>query len=218
MSMKTMSDPSSPLRPVFTSRVVPVIVITQPAQAVPLAEALLEGGIDVTEITLRHAAGLAAIEAVAKSVPAMQVGAGTVTVAEEVARVQNAGARFALSPGMTDALVAEVLRCQLPFVPGTMTPGEIMRAREHGFRLVKLFPAAQAGGLGMLKALGGPLADMQFCPTGGISLANLQDYLRLDNASMVGGSWLTPLELVEVGDWGAITRLAREATERARAA
>ncbi len=218
MSMKTMNDPSSRLRPVFTSRVVPVIVITQPAQAVPLAEALLEGGIDVMEITLRHAAGLAAIEAVAKGVPAMQVGAGTVTVAEEVARVQNAGARFALSPGMTDALVAEVLRRQLPFVPGTMTPGEIMRAREHGFRLVKLFPAAQAGGLGMLKALGGPLADMQFCPTGGISLANLQDYLRLDNVPMVGGSWLTPLELVEAGDWGAITRLAREATDLARAA
>lgn len=218
MSMKTMNAPSSPLRPVFTSRVVPVIVITQPAQAVPLAEALLEGGIDVMEITLRHAAGLAAIEAVAKSVPAMHVGAGTVTVAQDVARVQNAGARFALSPGMTEALVAEVLRCQLPFVPGTMTPGEIMRAREHGFRLVKLFPAAQAGGLGMLKALGGPLADMQFCPTGGISLANLQDYLRLDNVPMVGGSWLTPLDLVETGNWTAITRLAREATELARAA
>ncbi|MCZ8293392.1 MAG: bifunctional 4-hydroxy-2-oxoglutarate aldolase/2-dehydro-3-deoxy-phosphogluconate aldolase [Hylemonella sp.] len=218
MSMKTMNDPSSPLRPVFTSRVVPVIVITKPAQAVPLAEALLEGGIDVMEITLRHAAGLAAIEAVAKSVPAMQVGAGTVTVAQDVARVQNAGARFALSPGMTEALVAEVLRCQLPFVPGTMTPGEIMRAREHGFRLVKLFPAAQAGGLGMLKALGGPLADMQFCPTGGISLANLQDYLRLDNVPMVGGSWLTPLDLVEAGNWAAITRLAREATDLARAA
>lgn len=218
MSMKTMNDPSSPLRPVFTSRVVPVIVITKPAQAVPLAEALLEGGIDVMEITLRHAAGLAAIEAVAKSVPAMQVGAGTVTVAQEVSRVQNAGARFALSPGMTEALVAEVLRCQLPFVPGTLTPGEIMRAREHGFRLVKLFPAAQAGGLGMLKALGGPLADMQFCPTGGISLANLQDYLRLDNVPMVGGSWLTPLDLVEAGNWAAITRLAREATDLARAA
>lgn len=218
MSMKTMNDPSSPLRPVFTSRVVPVIVITKPAQAVPLAEALLEGGIDVMEITLRHAAGLAAIEAVAKGVPAMHVGAGTVTVAQDVARVQNAGARFALSPGMTEALVAEVLRCQLPFVPGTMTPGEIMRAREHGFRLVKLFPAAQAGGLGMLKALGGPLADMQFCPTGGISLANLQDYLRLDNVPMVGGSWLTPLDLVEAGNWAAITRLAREATDLARAA
>lgn len=205
-------------RPQFASRVVPVIVITNPTQAVPLAEALLEGGIDVMEITLRHAAGLAAIEAVAKGVPAMQVGAGTVTVAGEMARVKNAGARFALSPGMTEVLVAEALAHKLPFMPGVMTPGEVMRARDHGFKLVKLFPAAQAGGLGMLKALAGPLADMQFCPTGGVSLANLQDFLRLGNVPMVGGSWLTPLELVEAGNWTAITRLAREATELARAA
>lgn len=212
-----MQDKKRQALPVFHSRVVPVIVVTRVEQAVPLAEALLAGGIDVMEITLRHAAGLPAIEAVAKAVPAMQVGAGTVTQVDEVARVKDAGARFALSPGMTDALVAEVRARQLPFVPGVMTPGEIMRAREHGYQLVKLFPAAQAGGLGMLKALGGPLADMRFCPTGGISLANLQDYLRLDNVAMVGGSWLTPLELVEAGDWAAITKLAREATELARA-
>ena len=216
--MKMTQDLSHTQRPAFTSRVVPVIVITNPAQAVPLAEALLEGGIDVMEITLRHAAGLPAIEAVAKAVPAMQVGAGTVTVAGEMARVKNAGARFALSPGMTEVLVAEAMANKLPFVPGVMTPGEVMRARDHGFKLVKLFPAAQAGGLGMLKALAGPLADMQFCPTGGVSLANLQDFLRLANVPMVGGSWLTPLELVETGDWAAITRLAREATELARAA
>ncbi len=216
--MKMTQDLSHTQRPTFTSRVVPVIVITNPAQAVPLAEALLEGGIDVMEITLRHAAGLLAIEAVAKGVPAMQVGAGTVTVAGEMARVKNAGARFALSPGMTEVLVAEAMANQLPFVPGVMTPGEVMRARDHGFKLVKLFPAAQAGGLGMLRAMGGPLADMQFCPTGGVSLANLQDFLRLGNVPMVGGSWLTPLELVEAGDWAAITRLAREATELARAA
>ena len=207
-----MQHPKLQALPAFRSRVVPVIVITKPAQAVPLAEALLAGGIDVMEITLRHAAGLPAIEAVAKAVPAMQVGAGTVTQADEVIRVKDAGARFALSPGMTEALVAEVLAKQLPFVPGVMTPGEIMRARDHGFKLVKLFPAAQAGGLGMLKALGGPLADMRFCPTGGVSLANLQDFLRLDNVPMVGGSWLTPLELVEAGDWAAITKLAREAS------
>lgn len=213
-----MQHPKLQALPAFRSRVVPVIVITKPAQAVPLAEALLAGGIDVMEITLRHAAGLPAIEAVAKAVPAMQVGAGTVTQADEVIRVKDAGARFALSPGMTEALVAEVLAKQLPFVPGVMTPGEIMRARDHGFKLVKLFPAAQAGGLGMLKALGGPLADMRFCPTGGVSLANLQDFLRLDNVPMVGGSWLTPLELVEAGDWAAITKLAREATDLALAA
>ena len=214
MTMKTHQFQALPA---FRSRVVPVIVITKPAQAVPLAEALLAGGIDVMEITLRHAAGLPAIEAVAKAVPAMQVGAGTVTQAGEVARVKDAGARFALSPGMTEALVAEVLARQLPFVPGVMTPGEVMRARDHGFGLVKLFPAAQAGGLGMLKALSGPLADMRFCPTGGVSLANLQDFLRLENVAMVGGSWLTPLDLVEAGDWAAITKLAREATELAQA-
>lgn len=216
--MKMTQELAHTQRPAFASRVVPVIVITNPAQAVPLAEALLEGGIDVMEITLRHAAGLAAIEAVAKAVPAMQVGAGTVTVAGEMARVKNAGARFALSPGMTDVLVAEAMANKLPFVPGVMTPGEVMRARDHGFKLVKLFPAAQAGGLGMLKAMAGPLADMQFCPTGGISLANLQDFLRLGNVPMVGGSWLTPLELVEAGNWAAVTRLAREATDLARAA
>lgn len=213
----TMKTPQPKALPAFRSRVVPVIVITKPAQAVPLAEALLAGGIDVMEITLRHAAGLPAIEAVAKAVPAMQVGAGTVTQASEVARVKDAGARFALSPGMTEALVAEVLARQLPFVPGVMTPGEVMRARDHGFGLVKLFPAAQAGGLAMLKALGGPLADMRFCPTGGVSLANLQDFLRLENVAMVGGSWLTPLDLVEAGDWAAITKLAREASELASA-
>lgn len=211
----TMQNTKPKSLPAFQSRVVPVIVITHPDQAVPLAEALLAGGIDVMEITLRHAAGLPAIEAVAKAVPAMHVGAGTVTQAAEVARVKDAGARFALSPGMTDALVAEVLKQQLPFVPGVMTPGEVMRARDQGFGLVKLFPAAQAGGLGMLKALGGPLADMRFCPTGGVSLSNLQDFLRLDNVAMVGGSWLTPVELVEAGDWAAITRLAREATDLA---
>lgn len=216
--MKMTQELAHTQRPAFASRVVPVIVITNPAQAVPLAEALLEGGIDVMEITLRHAAGLAAIEAVAKAVPAMQVGAGTVTVAGEMARVKNAGARFALSPGMTDVLVAEAMANKLPFVPGVMTPGEVMRARDHGFKLVKLFPAAQAGGLGMLKAMAGPLADMQFCPTGGVSLANLQDFLRQGNVPMVGGSWLTPLELVEAGNWAAITRLAREATELALAA
>lgn len=216
--MKMTQELAHTQRPAFASRVVPVIVITNPAQAVPLAEALLEGGIDVMEITLRHAAGLAAIEAVAKAVPAMQVGAGTVTVVGEMARVKNAGARFALSPGMTDVLVAEAMANKLPFVPGVMTPGEVMRARDHGFKLVKLFPAAQAGGLGMLKAMAGPLADMQFCPTGGVSLANLQDFLRQGNVPMVGGSWLTPLELVEAGNWAAVTRLAREATDLARAA
>lgn len=197
--------------PAFKSRVVPVIVITDVAQAVSVAHALLAGGIDVMEITLRHSAGLPAIEAVAREVPEMHVGAGTVTHAAEMARVQSAGASFALSPGMSDALVQAALDCRLPFIPGVMTPSEVMRAREHGFSLVKLFPAAQAGGLAMLKALGGPLADMRFCPTGGISIDNLADYLKLGNVAMVGGSWLTPTDVVQQGRWDEVTRLARQA-------
>ena len=198
--------------PRFKSRVVPVIVITDPQQSVPLAHALLEGGIDVMEITLRHRAGLPAIEAVAKHVPEMFVGAGTVTQPEEVAQVNDAGASFGLSPGMTDALIDAARRAQMPFVPGVMTPGEVMRAREHGFDLLKLFPAAQAGGLGMLKALAGPLGDMKFCPTGGVSLTNMREFLSQPNVVMVGGSWLTPVELLESGQWTRITEMAREAS------
>ena len=212
--MSQMHAPSNPAfsRPAFKSRVVPVIVITHPDQAVPMAHALLEGGIDVMEITLRHAAGLSAIEQVAKHVPHMHVGAGTVTRASEMARVQAAGASFALSPGMTEALVQAAIDCHLPFMPGVMTPGELMTARDHGFSLVKLFPAAQAGGLAMLKALSGPLGDMRFCPTGGVSLRNMSEFLKQPNVEMVGGSWLTPLDVVEAGNWAEITRLAQEAT------
>jgi len=184
-----------------------------------MAHALLAGGIDVMEITLRHPAGLPAIAAVAKAVPEMCVGAGTVTTLDDVARVVDAGATFALSPGMTDSLIAAVQKANLPFVPGVMTPGEVMRARDHGYGLVKLFPATQAGGLGMLKAMGGPLPDMRFCPTGGVSLANMNEFLALPNVAMVGGSWLTPVNIVEAaaasGDWSAITALAQEATDQA---
>ena len=207
--------PTAFSRPAFQSRVVPVIVIPDVAQAVPMAHALLEGGIDVMEITLRHAAGLPAIEAVARAVPHMHVGAGTVTHASEVQAVIDAGATFALSPGMTPALCQAAIDAKLPFVPGVMTAGEVMAARELGFSLMKLFPAAQAGGVAMLKALGGPLGDVSFCPTGGVSLDNMNDFLRLPNVAMVGGSWLTPVPLAEAGDWAAITQLAREATERA---
>jgi 2-dehydro-3-deoxyphosphogluconate aldolase/(4S)-4-hydroxy-2-oxoglutarate aldolase len=198
--------------PAFTARVVPVIVLSDAAHAVPLAHALLEGGIDVMEITLRSDAALASIEAVARAVPQMHLGAGTVTRVEEVQRVIDAGARFALSPGCTDALVDTVKTVRLPFIPGVMTPGEVMLRREQGFRLMKLFPAAQAGGLGMLKALGAPLPDVRFCPTGGVSADNLQDFLKLPNVAMAGGSWLTPADAMAAADWPRITRLAREAT------
>lgn len=204
--------------PAFSTRVLPVIVITDVAQAVPLAEALLAGGIDAMEITLRHAAGLPAIEAVARSVPAMRVGAGTVTRVHEVEQVCNAGAGFALSPGFTDELLDAAEAAKLPFVPGVMTPGEVMRARERGIGLMKLFPAEQAGGIGMLKALAGPLGDVRFCPTGGVSPANLQAFLSQPNVAMVGGSWLTPLEALQARDWGRITALARGACEQAASA
>jgi 2-dehydro-3-deoxyphosphogluconate aldolase/(4S)-4-hydroxy-2-oxoglutarate aldolase len=202
-------------RPTFTSRVVPVIVLHDPAHAVPLARALLEGGIDVMEITLRSNAALASIEAVAKAVPQMHLGAGTVTRVAEVRQVIDAGARFALSPGCTDALVEAVKAAKLPFIPGVMTPGEVMQRREQGFTLMKLFPAAQAGGLGMLKALGAPIADVMFCPTGGVSPENIQDFLKLPNVAMAGGSWLTPTDALAQGDWARITKLAREATDLA---
>lgn len=198
--------------PTFRSRVVPVIVLTDADQAVPLADALLEGGIDVMEITLRSDAALAGIEAVARAVPEMHLGAGTVTRAHEVQRVLDAGARFALSPGCTDALVQAMQAARLPFIPGVMTPGEVMLRREQGFSLMKLFPAQQAGGLGMLKALGAPLPDVRLCPTGGVSPENLKDFLKLPNVAMAGGSWLTPADAMASGDWLRITQLAREAT------
>jgi len=199
-------------RPAFSSRVVPVIVLHDPAHAVPLAHALLEGGIDVMEITLRSDAALQSIEAVAKAVPQMHLGAGTVTRVSEVQQVIDAGASFALSPGCTDELVSAVEAAHLPFIPGVMTPGEVMRRREQGFTLMKLFPAAQAGGMGMLKALGAPIPDVMFCPTGGVGPANLKDFLKLPNVPMVGGSWLTPADALAAGDWKKVTQLAKEAT------
>jgi 2-dehydro-3-deoxyphosphogluconate aldolase/(4S)-4-hydroxy-2-oxoglutarate aldolase len=202
--------------PAFQSRVVPVIVLSDAKQAVPLAQALLDGGIDVMEITLRSDVALDAIEAVARAVPQMHLGAGTVTRPSDVPRVIDAGARFALSPGCTDALVDAMRATGLPFIPGVMTPGEVMRARDQGFTLMKLFPAQQAGGIGMLKALGAPIPDVSFCPTGGVSPQNLRDFLALPNVAMAGGSWLTPADALRDGDWARITRLAREATALAQ--
>jgi 2-dehydro-3-deoxyphosphogluconate aldolase/(4S)-4-hydroxy-2-oxoglutarate aldolase len=198
--------------PSFRSRIMPVVVISNRSHAVPLAAALLEGGIDVIEITLRSDEALAAIEAVARSLPAMHVGAGTVTHATEVAQVMRAGASFALSPGFTPVLLDVVTAAGLPFVPGVATASEVMMAREAGFRLLKCFPATQLGGIDTLKAWHGPLADVRFCPTGGVTAAELARYLALPNVAMVGGSWLTPAAALLAGDWAQVRRLAREAS------
>lgn len=206
---------TAPALPAFRTRVVPVIALHDVAHAVPLAHALLAGGIDVMEITLRTPQGLPAIAAVAREVPQMVVGAGTVTQVAEVQQVLDAGATFALSPGCTPALAQVVLKAGLPFVPGVMTPSEVMAARDLGFGLLKLFPAAQAGGLAMLQAMGGPLADVRFCPTGGVNPDNLATFLAQKNVAMVGGSWLTPVDALASGDWGRITQLAQAATDTA---
>lgn len=205
-----MSTPL-PSLPAFRSRVVPVVVLQEAAHAVPLARALLAGGIDVIEITLRTPCALDAIAAVARDVPEMQVGAGTLLAADDVRRAQDAGARFGLSPGHSPSLLQAAAEAGLPFVPGVMTPGEVMAAREAGYQLMKLFPATVAGGLDMLKALASPFGDVRFCPTGGVNLDNLTGFLAQPNVALVGGSWLAPSAALRAGDWDQITALARQA-------
>lgn len=194
------------------SPVIPVIAIEELQQAVPLAQALVAGGIRVLEITLRTAHGLAAIRAIAEQVPEAIVGVGTLTRPEEFVAARDAGAVFGVSPGLTAALVGAARASGLPLLPGVMTPSEVMAAREAGFMQLKLFPAVSAGGVGMLKALAGPLPDILFCPTGGISIESAPQFLTLENVACVGGSWLTPKEALRAGDWSAITALARQAS------
>ena len=190
------------------SPVIPVVVIDDAADAVPLARALARGGIPVMEITLRTPAGLAAIERVAADVPETTVGAGTVTTPEEAAAARRAGAQFLVTPGATDRLLAAALDTGLPLLAGAATLTEILRLREHGLRAVKFFPAQAAGGTAYLNAVAGPVPDVSFCPTGGITPGNAADYLALPNVGCVGGSWLTPRAEVRSGNWAAIERLA----------
>lgn len=191
--------------------VIPVIVIDDLDQAVPLARALVDGGLPVLEVTLRTAAGLAAIERIAREVPEAQVGVGTVTRPEELHAAIDAGARFGVSPGLTPGLADAVRASGLPFLPGCMTPSEVIVATSYGFDALKLFPAQQAGGVGMLKALAGPFPDLLFCPTGGVSAANAAEFLAQPNVGCVGGSWVTPKDAVAVGDWARIRTLAAQA-------
>lgn len=191
--------------------VIPVIVIDELAHAVPLARALVAGGVRVLEVTLRTPAGLAAIEAIAREVPDAIVGVGTVTQPREFADALKAGARFGVTPGLTPALIDAARECSLPLLPGTMTPSDVIAAKAAGYSQLKLFPAQQAGGVAMLKALGGPFPDVMFCPTGGVSASSAPEFLALPNVACVGGSWLTPKDAVVANDWNRITALAREA-------
>jgi len=191
--------------------VIPVIVLNDVAHAVPMARALVEGGIRMLEVTLRTPQALACIEAIAKAVPQAVVGAGTLRSKADAQAAANAGARFAVSPGYTSTLGAACRDLGLPLLPGVATGGEIMAAQEDGFTALKFFPALQAGGSAMLKAWSGPFFDVKFCPTGGISLQNALEFLALPNVLCVGGSWLVPADAMVQGDWARITTLAREA-------
>ena len=197
--------------------VVPVISVGDESDAVPLAEALVEGGLPVLEITLRTSAGLAAIRAVARGVPSAIVGAGTVCSAEDFDAAVEAGSRFIVSPGLTPSLLERARDGDVPLVPGVATASELMVARDAGYRLVKFFPAEVAGGVGALRAFSGPFADMKFCPTGGVGLDNIAAYLALPAVITVGGSWITPADLLAERNWAAVRDLAREAAERVAA-
>ena len=193
--------------------VIPVIVLNDVAHAVPMARALVAGGIRMLEVTLRTPQALACMEAIAKEVPDAVVGAGTVRSAADAKAAANAGAKFAVSPGFTSA-VGQACRDQgLSLLPGVATGSEIMMAQEDGYTELKFFPAMQAGGPAMLKAWGGPFFDVRFCPTGGVTPQNASEFLRLPNVACVGGSWLVPADALAQGDWARIEQLAREACQ-----
>lgn len=193
--------------------VIPVITINDPACAVPLARALLAGGIPVLEITLRTAHGLEAIRRIRGEVEGAIVGAGTILNPRDLAKAMAAGSEFIISPGITEHLLTAGADCGVPFMPGIATVSELMNCLEKGLGTVKFFPAEAAGGVKTLKAFAGPFPDVSFCPTGGIGPANLGDYLALPSVKGIGGSWIATSSLVDSGQWDAITRLAREATQ-----
>lgn len=191
--------------------IIPVITIERIEDAVPLARALVAGGLAALEITLRTAAAPAAAAAIVKAVPEAIVGIGTVLTREDLEIARNLGARFALSPGAIPELLDAAAAGELPFIPGIQTSSEIMAALVRGFDVVKFFPAVPAGGIAALKALAGPFPQMRFCPTGGIGESNFTDWLTLGNVVSVGGSWLAPTTDVRAGDWAAITARAKHA-------
>ena len=191
--------------------VIPVIVINRLEDAVPMAQALVDGGVKVLEVTLRTPIALQCMEAIARHVPGAIVGAGTVRSVADARAAKDAGCTFAVSPGYTSQIGLACREIGLPLLPGTATGSEVMQANADGYFFLKFFPAMQAGGLAMLKSLAGPFTDVVFCPTGGITLETAPQFLALPNVKVCGGSWLTPADAVAAKDWARITRLAREA-------
>ena len=197
--------------------VIPVIVIHRLEDAVPMAQALVDGGVKVLEVTLRTSIALQCMEAIARAVPGAIVGAGTVRSRADAQAAKDAGCVFAVSPGYTSAVGTACAEIGLPLLPGVATAGEVMQANADGYHFLKFFPATAAGGIPMLKALAGPFTDVVFCPTGGITLETAPQFLALPNVKVCGGSWLTPADAVAAKDWARITRLAKEASALRRA-
>jgi 2-dehydro-3-deoxyphosphogluconate aldolase/(4S)-4-hydroxy-2-oxoglutarate aldolase len=210
------STPLTALQVMQDAPVIPVIVLHDVAHAVPMARALVAGGIRMLEVTLRTPQALACMEAIAQEVPGAVVGAGTVRSAADAAAAAKAGARFAVSPGYTQTVGQACRDHGLSLLPGVATGSEIMMAQEDGYTELKFFPAMQAGGSAMLKAWSGPFFDVKFCPTGGVTMGNAAEFLSLPNVACVGGSWLVPADALAQGDWARIEKLAREASQLQR--
>ena len=196
--------------------VIPVLVLDRVADAAPLAETLVAGGLDVLEVTLRTPAALEGLSAMRAAVPGAVIGAGTVNTPAQMAAAAAAGAMFAVSPGATAGLLEAAQKHGLPYLPGAATASEVLTLVEHGYDALKFFPAEAAGGVRMLKSWAAPLAHVRFCPTGGVTVTNAPEYLALDNVACVGGSWITPREAVAARDWAAIQGMARQAAHLGR--
>ncbi|GAA9997901.1 bifunctional 4-hydroxy-2-oxoglutarate aldolase/2-dehydro-3-deoxy-phosphogluconate aldolase [Helicobacter pylori] len=189
------------------SPIVPVVVIENIKDAVPLAQSLVEGGIHIIEVTLRSSCALEAIELIAKNVPKMRVGAGTILNPAQLEQAQNRGAEFLISPGLTIKLLEYTKKKDMPLIPGVSSSSEVMQALELGYNALKFFPAEYCGGVKLLNAFNGPFKGVKFCPTGGISADNMRSYLNLENVLCVGGSWLTPKNLIQNKEWDKITEI-----------
>ncbi|GAA6910037.1 bifunctional 4-hydroxy-2-oxoglutarate aldolase/2-dehydro-3-deoxy-phosphogluconate aldolase [Helicobacter pylori] len=193
------------------SPIIPVVVIEDIKDAVPLAQSLIEGGIPIIEVTLRSSCALEAIELIAKNVPKMHVGAGTILNPTQLEQAQNRGAEFLISPGLTIKLLEHAKKKDMPLIPGVSSSSEVMQALELGHNALKFFPAEYCGGVKLLNAFNGPFKGVKFCPTGGISTDNMRSYLNLENVLCVGGSWLTPKNLIQNKEWDKITEICKRA-------